>query len=171
MQLKNCNSGTQVLFSLWIYMSFLCGFQYESGENEWLLSLSSLSFLLSTHTNLFSCVYMWRAERESMLCGSTLLEVDIGEHKWVSWESESGRGRKAVKSVLISCLLNRQLGHNSTGDSVEYTSGMLRDYIHFLTSTHLKKKKIPWTPFWLLITFFSVFFPLNSFCFLSFHII
>lgn len=141
MQLKNCNSGTQVLFSLWIYMSFLCGFQYESGENEWLLSLSSLSFLLSTHTNLFSCVYMWRAERESMLCGSTLLEVDIGEHKWVSWESESGRGRKAVKSVLISCLLNRQLGHNSTGDSVEYTSGMLRDYIHFLTSTHLKKKK------------------------------
>lgn len=62
-----------------------------------------------------------------MLAVSTFLEVNTKEEQiWVTEESESSKGEKAMKSVLMSCSFWMQLGHGSTGDCVEYASGLSR---------------------------------------------
>lgn len=88
--------------------------------------------------------------------------------------SELGRvlaGEGSYKEdALISCLFSRPQGHCSTRDCVESMSGVLRLYIHLLSSTHLRNFHESHSDF--LITFFSFFLFFNfSFCFHSFHVI
>lgn len=149
-----------VVFNMWV-------------RRGWLTSelISPKLFVVCTHPFKFCVCGVCGRQAESMLHGSTFLEVDIKEQKWVSWESV-GRGREVIKNALISCLFSRPQGHCSTRDCVESMSGVLRLYIHLLSSTHLRNFHESHSDF--LITFFSfsssLIFFLFSFisCYLSY---
>lgn len=127
-------------------------------------SLSSLSFSLSSNINLFVYVHVCGV---SMLSESPLLEVDMGEQKWLSGETESDKGGKAVKNVLMSCLFCRQLGRISA-ETVEHMSGLLRFYSHLLPSTPFKKSSTK--AFWLGWLYVSFQFSFLQFSFILYHL-
>lgn len=117
-------------------------------------------FVVCTHPFKFCVCGVCGGQTESMLHGSTFLEVYIKEQKWVIWESV-GRGGEAIKNVLISCLFSRPQGHCSTRDCVESTSGVLRLYIHLLSSTYLRnfhESHSDFDHFLLIFLFFNFLF-------------
>lgn len=136
--MKNHYSSAQMLFSLWLYIPFVCGFQLLGKER---MTTSELVFaklfVVCTHPFKFCVCGVCGGQRENLLHGSAFLEVDIKEQEPVSWESV-GRGGEAIKNVLISCLFSRPQGHCSTRDCVQATSAVLRLYIHLLSSTVLR---------------------------------
>ena len=121
-------------------------------------------FVVCTHPFKFCVCGVCVGRTESMLHGSTFLEVDIKEQKWVSWESV-GRGGEAIKNVLISSLFSRPQGHCSTRDCVESTSGVLRLYVHLLSSTYLRNFHESHSDFDHVLLIFLFF----NFLFVFFH--
>lgn len=142
-----------------------CGFQYLCKERMTASELVFAKFCdVCTHPFKFCVCGVCGGQRESLLHGSAFLQVDIKEQEWVSWESV-GRGGEAIKNVLISCLFSRPGGHCCTRDCVESTSGVLRLYIHLLSSALLRNFHESHSDF----DHFLFIFLFSNFLFVFFH--